>query len=175
MPRHDKYFYHPPAAGTPIQTQKDIVNCFTKWRVQAHDEKVIGLFDFPHPRLGAVEATARFVLRGSEVLVRCEYWDDYNVNFKCVYLAIDSMRLNEARGIADTMREAYAALPAPAKHRDPWEVLGVRSDAPWEDVEDMYKIKARRFHPDTGKDGGDAKVMGDLNIAFDAIKAERGK
>ena len=80
--------------------------------------------------------------------------------------------MNEVRGIGELMREMYLMLPAPAKERDPYEILGARSDAALEDIEDLYRAKARRLHPDA-PGGGDPAAMTALNAAIERIRAER--
>ena len=78
--------------------------------------------------------------------------------------------MNEARGIGDVVREMYLQLPAPVKERDPYEVLGVRSDAPLEVVEACWRALARRAHPDVG---GSDVAMKEINAAWEKIRAER--
>lgn len=68
-------------------------------------------------------------------------------------------------------RAAYLQLPAPPKTRDPYEVLGARPDTALEDIEAMFRIKAKRLHPDVGGSGDEMK---ELNEAWERIKAERG-
>ncbi len=80
---------------------------------------------------------------------------------------IESIRLNELRGLDDVARQVYAALPAPKTKRDPWEVLGLRPDATPEDINDMYKAKARRLHPDRG---GSEVEMAELNAAYAEVR-----
>lgn len=81
---------------------------------------------------------------------------------------LDAIRLNELRGLDDVARQVYQALPAPAKRRDPFEVLGLRPDASQEDIKDMYRLKARRLHSDVA--GGNDEAMKELNEAFAAVK-----
>jgi hypothetical protein len=85
------------------------------------------------------------------------------------------MRLNELRGVANLLREAYLQLPGPATlpaERDPYEVMGVRPDTPLADIEAMYRIVARRIHPDRG---GSEAAMKEVNHAWEVIQAEREK
>lgn len=56
--------------------------------------------------------------------------------------------------------------------RDPYEVLGVRSDTDMEDIELIYKAKAKRAHPDAG---GSVEAMKELNKAIDKIRKEKAK
>lgn len=84
-----------------------------------------------------------------------------------LWLVLEAMRLNETRGIEDIVRQAYLALPAPSRERDPYEVLGVRPGAPAEVIEASYRALAKRLHPDVG---GSAEAMTALNAAWEAVR-----
>jgi hypothetical protein len=82
--------------------------------------------------------------------------------------------LNEVRGIADTLRQAYAALPppgTPVMKRDPYEVLGISHDQPMAVVDAVYRAKAQTAHPDKG--GTNAAWL-ELQDAYERIKAGAG-
>lgn len=151
------------------ETKADIAEMFTKWRVQSwaiscpsgrynsanlseEDREVTIAYE--HPVHGLRELSYRRQLRPMD-------------NLRVLYLALDSIRLNEARGIADIVREAYLSLPAPMRQRDPYEVLGVRPDAPRHVIEAAYRARARVVHPDAG--GSDAE-MAALNAAWEALR-----
>jgi hypothetical protein len=88
------------------------------------------------------------------------------------------MRLNEVRGIGDAIREAYLSLPPPSGNplstaaaeapADPYAVLGVPQSWALDEIEDWYKVKAKRLHPDVTDDDG--KEMSRINAAMDAIR-----
>jgi len=89
---------------------------------------------------------------------------------------IQQMRLGLAemygiwrRGLENMVRTAYMQLSAPEAFRDPYEVLGVRSDTNIADIESMYLIKAKRAHPDMG---GSDEQMKELNLAIERIRSE---
>lgn len=91
-------------------------------------------------------------------------------NARVLFLVVESMRLNEVRGIDDVMREAYLQLPAPkqaVRERDPYEVLGIRPDAPKEVAEAAYRELAKSAHPDGG---GRNETMVELNKAIEAVR-----
>src|SRR5436853_6659853 len=71
-------------------------------------------------------------------------------NLRVLYLAVESMRLNEKRGIGEVLESAYLQLAAPVEMQDPCEVLEIRNDASLEVAEAAYKAKVRRLHPDAG-------------------------
>jgi hypothetical protein len=91
-------------------------------------------------------------------------------NLRVLLLGVEAMRLNDLRGITDVLVEAYAQIAAPAAKRDPYEVLGVLRDTELDDIEAMYRIKAKRAHPDSG---GSTAAMAELTAAIEAIRAER--
>lgn len=92
-------------------------------------------------------------------------------NFRALYLGIEAIRMNEKRGIGDVIAQHYQALAAPASARDPYEVLGVRSSEPLEDIEAIYRSKAKRAHPDAG---GNEAAMKELNEAIERVRVEKG-
>ena len=91
-------------------------------------------------------------------------------NLRALYLGLEAMRMNEQRGISEIVREMYLQLPAPAKKHDPYEVLGIRPDAPLEVAESVYRVLAKSRHPDAG---GSEVAMTELNEALAAIKEAR--
>jgi hypothetical protein len=154
---------------TEARTRRQIIDEFTKWKDGW--ECVVGIHDFPPPaQVGDDEALVRFVLREKPVEVRCSSQDAYRDNLRCVFYAIQAMRMNEKRGIADTIRKAYLQIEAPKEQRDPYEVLGVRPDAPTTVIEATYKALAKERHPDAG---GNADQMKELNDAYERVKSDR--
>lgn len=162
------YKYNPPT-GNVSATRADIVAEFRRWNQQA-GETVVADYDLPYANAGLIEAEVIFILRGQKVRVLIDRWDSFATNLRCAYLNIRDMRLAEARGSLDAMRETLAALPAPARERDPYEVLGVRPDAPLEVIESSYRALAKVRHPDAG---GSEEAMRELNAAFEKVKAGR--
>ena len=82
-------------------------------------------------------------------------------NLWALAIGLDAVRLNELRGLDDVARQVYMMLPAPKVERDPWEVLGLRSDADAETIDAVYRSKAKRLHPDVGGDAEAFKVLVD--------------
>lgn len=158
--------------ATEAQTRRDIEREFNRWR-EGHrlkGEPLVTASDYPAPDdIGGCEALVRFVLRGQSLEVRCTNQPTYRLNLRAVFFAIEAMRLNEKRGIGETLRDAYLQLAAPAAGRDPYELLGVRSDMRLEDVEAVYKRVAKRVHSDTG--GNDA-AMKEVNEAMERIRRD---
>ncbi len=53
---------------------------------------------------------------------------------------------------------------------DPYQVLGLNSNATEEEVKKAYKTLAKKYHPDVaGNDPSAAKKMQEINAAYDAI------
>lgn len=163
-------------------TERDLKECFRRWGVSDKQFEITAqlsgasaaswqlnntpakrevLVTFTHPSTGVV------------VPVKSSSQARAVDNFRVCYLALDAIRLNEARGVADVVQQVYMALPAPAVVRDPYEVLGVRSDTDQAVVEASYKAMRRKYHPDN-QESGDADRFKELEVAYEAIKKERG-
>ena len=159
-----KYRTH--TTWTEARSRQEVVEQLTRWGND--DPRCIGAYDFPvAPSVGSAEATVRFDLRGQPVVVSCRSQPSFRQNLRCVAFAVESMRMNEKRGIADTLAKAYVMIEAPREQRDPYEVLGVRPDADPADIEAVYRSKARRMHPEAG---GSEEAMKELNNAFAEIR-----
>ncbi len=71
-------------------------------------------------------------------------------NVRVLYLAVESMRLNEKRGIDPAvMRAAYMQLAAPSEG-DPYEKVGIDPGVAFEDARATFRAAAKEAHPDTG-------------------------
>lgn len=161
------YKYSPPTGWTPAASRAEIKTEFDRWNVQA-GEHVVSDFDLPMQRPGIKEAEVTFLLRGNKVAVKLDKWEEFGINLRCCLLIIKDMRLGEARGMTDAIRQAYLMLPEPIVKRDPWEILGIRPGEPRELAEAAYRAKAKMLHPDIGSE--DAAKMVELNQAIDAIR-----
>lgn len=104
---------------------------------------------------------------GKEVHLTMDTQERAVDNLRVLYLAVEAVRLNEARGIADVVESAYLQLAAPPKRRDPYEVLGIRPDAPLAVAEAAWKALIRKAHPDAG---GSAEQVKELNQAIEEIR-----
>lgn len=156
---------------TAEQTERQIIEQFRKWNPK-WGKPIVTEYTFARRADRRTdEASVSFVLRGQSVSVACSSQSSYRDNLRCVFYAIESLRMNEVRGIADTMREAYLQLAAPARARDPYEVLGIRPDALREIVDAAYRALAKSAHPDAG---GSEDAMKELNDARDRVYRDRG-
>lgn len=106
--------------------------------------------------------TLRYKKGEREVTLTYDKQSNPRSNLRALYLCLDDMRMIERRGLDEVVRSAYLQLNAPKKKRDPWEVLGLRPGASREDVEAMFRVRARTAHPDHG---GSDEAMAELNAA----------
>lgn len=130
--------------------------------------------DFPKAGTAVTKAAVYFSLRGVNIKIECDSQTSYRQNIRCVAFAVKAMRMNEVRGIADTMAKAYLQLEAPKEQRDPHEVLQVRPEASPEMIEAAYKElskRGERRHPDVG---GNADKFKELQEAYERIKEDLG-
>jgi hypothetical protein len=115
-------------------------------------------------------ARLTYIHHGKTVELLMDKQDKPKDNLRVLYLAVRSMRLNEVRGISDVVGSAYIQLNAPVTDKNPYEVLGIYQDAPLEEAEAIYRIKAKRMHPDQG---GDPQKFKELQIAIDKIRSKK--
>ena len=149
------------------QTMRQLRGCFDKWGViqwnvwpkrvsdTRNDARVV--VEFAHPKGRTVSLTMD------------KQWEGRD-NLRVLYLALDAMRLNEKRGIGDVLGEAYLQLAASEEARDPYEILGIRPDAPEAVIEASYRGLAKERHPDKG---GTAEAFKELQDAYERITKER--
>ena len=161
---------------TEAAIRADLIDQFRKWgkddKVSGGSGEVVGAYDFPIPAtIGEVAATLRFELRGQPITVECSSQREYRLNLRCIGMTIEAMRLNEKRGIADTIRKAYLQIEPAKEQRDPYEVLGIRPDTGPEIIKAAYLALAKIFHPDNGT-SPDAAKMAEINEAHE-IAIER--
>lgn len=95
-----------------------------------------------------------FELDGDPHVLACDRWDRIEDNIAAIAAHIEALRGQERWGVAD-MKQAFAghvALPSPAQSAPEqwWQVLGVRPDAPADEVDRAWREKMRLAHPDQG-------------------------
>lgn len=111
----------------------------------------------------------RYNLRGKNVSVKMDKQRRAVDNLRVIAICVESMRMNERRGMAETMESMYKQLAAPAGSMDPYQVLGMQRGFPLSVYEAMFKDLAKKNHPDVG--GSDEK-MKELSNAIQMIKEE---
>lgn len=106
-------------------------------------------------------------------------------NLLVIWLILETLRLNEARGYAEQVaavyRTEFPALPAPGQSSasagdgdafNPYAALYLNRRAPIEVCEAAYRALLKKHHPDHG---GRADIAAALNAAIEAIRKERGR
>jgi DnaJ-domain-containing protein 1 len=150
------------------QTFRDLTEQFRRWSRQRNEAIPWSVANMR----GNPAVTLRYVLPGEpEVTLHMDAQARDRDNLRVLFLAVEALRLNEYRGITGLIREALLALPAPMHERDPYEVLGVRPDAPLDAVQAMYHYLAKQYHPD--RPGGDVTKMKELNAAAERLGLKR--
>jgi len=152
-------------------TMADLGETFEKWGVTQWEVRPMREVDKKYHWPGTdnpPEVTVSYVHHGDTVKLAMSKHPYYFQNFRILFFALETMRMNEARGLDEVLRDAYLQLSAPARERDPWEVLGLRSDADQDAIEAVYRAKAKRLHPDVG---GSAEAFQELQKAYEAVKA----
>jgi hypothetical protein len=158
------------------ETERAVRDTFRKWGVLHYEilssRRGVQAQSWNQGKAEA-EVAVNFIhpVSGTQIPVQSKDQDRAVDNFRVCYLALEAIRLNEARGISDVVREAYLALPAPVKQRDPWEVLGLRSDAVPQVIEATYRALAKSRHPDAG---GTAEAFREVQEAYERVKEQRG-
>lgn len=154
-------------------TQNDLQKEFEAWEVKEWDTN--------YPRGARLEGmdqseadrtvTLTYKKNGKTVLLTMASQGRATDNLRVLFLAIESMRMNERRGIGKVLQSAYAQLQAPEVF-NPYEVLGVFESQSIVVIEAAYKEKAKEAHVDAG--GSDAKMV-ELNKAIEMIRKEKNK
>lgn len=151
---------------SPEDTMRELWRTFEQWPDA----------EFMHARnLKDVNQTAEvyFEFRGEPVRIKYGAQWRYRDNLRAIYLTLESLRMAYKRGLGDILTNTVSqmlALGEGARQRDPYEVLGVRPDAPIEVVEASYRALAKAAHPDAG---GSTDAMAELNDALERVKSER--
>jgi hypothetical protein len=96
----------------------------------------------------------------------CDRWKRIEDNMWAIAKTIDALRGIERWGSGQMIEQAFTgfvALPAPEQ---PFQVLGVSSDASPAEIESAYRKLAMEHHPDRG---GDSSQMARINAARDSM------
>lgn len=153
-------------------TYRELEACFRSWGIAEWSvEANVPLARTSSWSLTEVEraVTVVYVKDGRQVTLSLDTQRRPVDNLRALYLCLDAMRLIEARGLGDTAQSAYLQLAAPVTARDPHEVLGLRPGAGRDEIEAMFRVRAKRAHPDAG---GSEEAMAELNAARDALLAQ---
>lgn len=154
-------------------TQQDLAICFERWGVVGWETN--------YPRGARLEGYSQseqdrtviltYTKNGASVRLVMGRQQRAQDNLRVLYLAVEAMRLNEKRGIADIVAEAYVQLAPGRVKKDPYEVLGVRKDAPMSVIEASYRARVKDAHPDSG---GTPAQFAEIQNAIKDIRLEKG-
>jgi hypothetical protein len=156
------------------ETYQELAETFSKWGVkQWLAEPNVPLSRVNSWNLSRSEAavTVRYTAKNDrEITLTLDTQDSPAANLRALYLCLEDMRMLDVRGVGQVAASAYMQLEGPRGpvQRDPWEVLGLRPGATADEIEAMYRVKARTAHPDTG---GSEEAMAELNAARDRVLA----
>lgn len=155
------------------ETLRDLEETMRKWNVGVWDvsyPKGARSISYAEQPVDERKVLLKYTRNNREIVLTMDRQGRAVDNLRVLYLAVEAMRMNEARGIADVLQDAYAQLQAPTTQRDPYEVLGVRTDAPLAVVEAAYRARVKDVHPDIGGPEGAVK---ELTAAIEQIRRER--
>lgn len=153
-------------------TKAELANCFALWGVRDWEVNANVMESRATARDLTKQqraVTVRYIKDGKPIELTLDAQSRPVDNLRALFLCVDDMRLIEHRGLSETVKAAYMQLAGPAGGRDPWEVLGLRPGASKDDVEAMYRVRAKTAHPDAG---GSGEAMAELNAARDRVLAE---
>lgn len=155
------------------QTQTELNQEFRKWGVSdwetnypkgARSEK-------QYQEEADRTVTLRYKKGDKNVVLTMGLQKNAEANLRVLYLAIQSMRMNEKRGIGKILEEAYLQLAAPERF-NPYEVLGIDPSSSLDFCEVTYRFRMMTAHPDVGGSEEDARR---LNKAIKIIRDEKSK
>lgn len=155
------------------QTMSDIGDTFRLWGVpesQWDVELKIPKGTKKYQTLEERRVTIKFTLHGTEITLVMDKQDRAVDNLRVLYLALEAMRLNEKRGLSDVVQEAYLQLAGP-KEEDPYTILGVQKVWGMATIENMYRMAAKKYHPDN-KETGNTEMFLKIKNAFEQIKKD---
>lgn len=151
------------------KTYADLAYTFRQWGV--HSWSVVEprkkRLDDWTPNPDDRRVSIRFEVKGKTVNLSMDKQNRAVDNFRVLYIAIEDMRMQERRGIADIIENAYLQLSAPFVEQDPYDVLGLPRGTAKPVCEAQYKELAKQAHPDSG---GSLERMKLLNEAIEKIR-----
>lgn len=112
-------------------------------------------------------AAVYFLYKKKAMVFACDRWTTVTDNIQALNKTIEAIRGIERWGASTMLERAFTgfqALPEANRKKDWHEVLGVRKNAPWMEVEMARKEKAFTHHPDRG---GSNEKMAEINGAYE--------
>ncbi|KAF9535503.1 hypothetical protein CPB83DRAFT_841869 [Crepidotus variabilis] len=96
-------------------------------------------------------------------------------SFACQTRSLPSFRvkcLQPAKRLGD-QRSFHCTPPSPAAQKNPYEVLGVKTDATPAEIKKTYFGLARKYHPDTNPDKKAQEKFLEIQAAYEILKDEK--
>ena len=126
------------------------------------------------PRSGQKQPSDRgvaiFFKRGKQdVALACDIYTTVEDNLWALCRTLDALRQIERDGSPSLINRAFkgfAALPDP-EAREWWEVLQISRSADSEEIRKAYFNLAKKYHPDTGENGGDSVMFTKVQRAYE--------
>lgn len=120
----------------------------------------------------------RFNIGDIEFVLPCDAYTTAADNIAALAAHIEATRAIERHGVATTKQalQAFAALPPPSNlpvvrpKRDWWTVLGLFPEADLDMIEAVYRVKAKKLHPDAG---GSTEDFQELQSAIAEAREEK--
>jgi hypothetical protein len=116
-----------------------------------------------------------FKRHGEAMALACDIYSTVEDNFWALCRTLDALRQIERDGSPSLINRAFkgfAALPDPDA-REWWEVLNVARTANNGEIRTAYLQLAKKYHPDTGENGGDAVMFDQVQKAYDLAMGKK--
>jgi hypothetical protein len=113
-----------------------------------------------------------FTWDGIGVCFPIDRYDTVAANLQAIHHVIEARRVELRHGTLALVRSSFMGFKAlpPMAGSSWWEVLGVDRNESWQTIEQTYRAKAKKAHPDAG---GSTDAMQRLTAAYAAAKKER--
>lgn len=117
-----------------------------------------------------------FQRNGVDMALASDVYTTVEDNLWALCRTLEALRQIERDGSPALINRAFkgfAALPDPGA-REWWEVLNVPRTANNAEIRTAYLELAKKYHPDTGENGGNAVMFDQVQKAFDLAMGKRG-
>jgi len=117
-----------------------------------------------------------FVKKETTHVLCCDKWDRIEDNMHAIALTIEAMRGMERWGVTEMLERAisgFKMIEAPKRQHDDkewFEILGVNPNDSIENIEQIYRLRMKKAHPDAG---GSHELTSKLNYAISIARILR--
>jgi len=161
---------------TVSQTLADLRRIFADWGIEDWE---------PIPRKDSRAYSVRYLKAGQWIEISSELQPTKSMNLRVCYQVIMYLKLWENRGVTGIARGVTfvgGLVPTKDTATDTFEescaILGVESDATWEEIDRTYKLKVQYAHPDTKQGEEEKKEATErfkrIQRAYDYLKKVKG-